>query len=152
MAKRRPRRSDPVAEWRARMEAAVARTDGLIREHADAAMVLAIQDDGDQGYDTFVGGCGHPVHIQGLMLAACDYYVREDSIVSEETDELRAQAVRKSCAEMSGLAEHGVIAIPATSDGTSVYVQHLGSELVVTEAVKQMDELLKSPKPRRKRS
>lgn len=150
MAKRRPTRPDPAAEWRARLEAAVARADAVIREHADAALVVAIEDDGNEGYDTFVGGCGHPVQIQGLMLAACDYYTREESIVVDDTDPLRAQAVRKSCAEISGLAEHGLIAVPATSDGTSVYVQHWGSELVVTEAVKQMDHLLK--KPRRRRS
>lgn len=152
MAKRRPSRPDPVAEWRARLTAAVARADAIIREHADAAMLLAIEDDGNEGYDTFIGGCGHPVQIQGLMLAACDYYAREESIVVDETDDLRAQAVSKSCAEIGGLAEHGLIAVPAVSDGTSVYVQHWGSELVVTEAVRRMDELLSKPKPKRRRN
>lgn len=140
MAKRRkPQpKQDPLAEWRARINAAGARGEARLLEHATAAYVLVAQDDGDNGIDTYTLGMGHAVEVAGLAHSIAAWLATDSGIIVDHTDAPRADAVGATCREFSGLADHGLILVPAKADGTEVYAAHWGSELVVHEVVKAL--------------
>ena len=143
MSKRPPRRKprpkpDPLAEWKARLQAAAARAEARLLEHASSAYILVAQDDGEGGIDPYALGVGHPVEVQALSSAMSSWLETDSGIIVDHTDAPRADAVGATCREFSGLADHGLILVPAKADGTEVYAAHWGSELVVHEVVKAL--------------
>ena len=140
MAKRRKPapKPDHLAEWRARINAAGARGEARLLEHAPSAFIMVAQDDGANGIDTYTLGMGHAVEVAGLASAMVAWVATDSGIIVDHTDQPRAEAVSSTCREFSGLADHGLILVPACADGTEVYAAHWGSELVVHQVVKAL--------------
>lgn len=142
MARRQPRRrkpaTDQTAEWEAQIGAAAARAEARLMEHATSAYILVAQDDGKGSIDPYSFGIGHRVEAGALWQAMVELVQTECGIIVDETDEARAQAVEAACRELGGLADHGLILVPASIDGTEVYAANWGSELVVHSVVTEL--------------
>ena len=140
MGKRPQRRTpqpDPLADLKARLNAAATRAEARLLEHASSAYVLVCHQDGE-AIDPLCRRMGSLVECVALEDAMAQWLETDSGIIVDETDDRRREAVTRACRELGGLAAHGLILVPACEDGTSVYAQHWGSELIVHQTVKAL--------------